>query len=202
MEENNDAVAASKPGGMSGERKIMLGLAAALVVVAVGMYSWKVAAVAAMEDKLAQMEGQQAQVEAQQAEARGQLIKQAKQLDDRRVKEALRLFSIPFAWAIRRELMVANLDQVDQYFGKLVQIRGFKSAILAKPDGKVIVASDRKKLVETFSSLYPEVDLGSTEVTLEDANNGSMRVFIPILGLNRHLGMVALEYQPAASPLQ
>lgn len=191
--ENNSAVA-TKSGGMSRERKIMLGLVVALLIVAIGMYGWKVAAVEAVENKLAQ-------ADAQQAEAHAQLTKQAKQLDDRRAEEALRLFSIPFAWAVRRELMVGNLNQVDQYFGQLVQIRGFKSAVLAKPDGKVIVASDRKKLAETFSSLYPGVDLNSNEIKLEKAGNEIFRAIIPILGLNKHLGMVVLEYvSPAYSP--
>lgn len=178
-----------KPKGMSGERKIMLGLVAALLIVAAYMYGWKVSAVDAVERKLSQ-------VETEQAESRDKLIKEATQLNDRRAEDTLRLFSIPFAWAIRRELMTGNLDRVDQYFGELVQIKGFRSAILARPDGKIIVASDRKKLVETFSSLYPAANLDSTQITLEKGENGKFRAMIPILGLNKHLGMVVLEYVP------
>jgi hypothetical protein len=191
----NNGTAANKSGGMSGERKIMLGLVAALLIVAVGMYGWKVAAVNAVEKRLAQ-------VEAQQAEAHAQIINQAKEVDDVRTEEALRLFSIPFAWVIRRELIADNLNQVDQYFGQVVQIRGFESAVLAKPDGKVTVASDRKKLVETFSSLYPDVDLNSNEIKVEKASNGIFRAIIPILGLNKHLGVVVLEYLRPAHPPQ
>ncbi len=191
----NNAIASGKPRGMSWERKVMLGLVIALVAVAAYMYGWKVAAVDTVEKKLAQ-------AEAQQAEAHAQQIKQIKQLDEARAEEALRLFSIPLAWAIRRELMVGNLNQVDQYFGQLVQIRGFKSAVLARPDGKVIVASDRKKLVETFSGLYPGVNLDSNEIMLERVRNGIFRAIIPIFGLNKHLGMVVVEYLPPASPLQ
>lgn len=191
----NNAIASGKPRGMSWERKVMLGLVIALVAVAAYMYGWKVAAVDTVEKKLAQ-------AEAQQAEAHVQQIKQIKQLDEARAEEALRLFSIPLAWAIRRELMVGNLNQVDQYFGQLVQIRGFKSAVLARPDGKVIVASDRKKLVETFSGLYPGVNLDSNEIMLERVGNGIFRAIIPIFGLNKHLGMVVVEYLPPASPLQ
>lgn len=191
----NNAIASGKPRGMSWERKVMLGLVIALVAVAAYMYGWKVAAVDTVEKKLAQ-------AEAQQAEAHVQQIKQIKQLDEARAEEALRLFSIPLAWAIRRELMVGNLNQVDQYFGQLVQIKGFKSAVLARPDGKVIVASDRKKLVETFSGLYPGVNLDSNEIMLERVGNGIFRAIIPIFGLNKHLGMVVVEYLPPASPLQ
>ena len=105
-EELTEEPAAPKATGMDANRKIMLGLAVALLVVAAGMYGWKVAAVSALESKLAQ-------VETHQAEARAQLLEQARQLDAHRSEEALRRFSVPFAWVIRREVMAANLDQVD-----------------------------------------------------------------------------------------
>jgi len=83
-----------------------------------------------------------------------------------------------------------------------LQIRSFESAVLTNPDGKVIVASDRKKLAETFSSLYPGVDLSTNEIKLEKAGNGTFRAIIPILGLNKHLGVVVLEYRLPAHPPQ
>ena len=49
----------------------------------------------------------------------------------------------------------ANLDQIDQYLTELVQMAGFQSAVLANPEDKVIVASDRKKRAENFSAIYP-----------------------------------------------
>lgn len=191
----NEPAAATQPAAMSTDRKIILGLAAALVVVVIGMYGWKAAAVSAAEDKLVEMG-------VQHAEARSQLIVQAKQLDGRRTEEALHLFSTPFAWAVRRELMVANRDQIDQYFSELVQAKGFESAILAQPDGKVVVASDRKNLAATFSSLYPANYLDAKEIMLQPASNGSLHAIIPILGLNQRLGTVVLEYTAPAYPLQ
>ena len=59
--------------GMDGNRKIMLGLVAALVVVVVGMVFWKTAAVSAVETKMAELQ-------AQQAQAREQLITQLESL--------------------------------------------------------------------------------------------------------------------------
>lgn len=64
------------------------------------------------------------------------------------------------------------------------------------------VASDRKKLVETFSGLYPGANLDSNEIVLERVSNGIFRAFIPILGLNKPLGMVVVEYLSPAYPLQ
>ena len=195
VEEVAEEIATPKTSGMDTNRKIILGLAVALLLVAAAMYGWKVAAVNSVERKLAQ-------VEAQQTQARAELIEQARQVDDRQSEASLRRFSVPLAWVIRRELMASNLDQVDQYFTDLVKLEGFQAALLAGPDGKVLVASDRKKLAENFSSLYPAEYLQADKIMVERAANGSLRAVIPILGLNQHLGTVVLEYAAPAYPLQ
>jgi hypothetical protein len=194
-DQNMEGLARPQATGMDTNRKIMLGLAAALVLVAVAMYGWKFAAVSALEDKLAQ-------AEAQNSQARSQLVEQARQLDARSSEQALSRFSIPFAWAVRREVMAANLDQVDQYFAELVQMKVFKSAVLADPNGKILVASDRKQLAAAFSSLYPAQYLQASAIKVESAGNGALRAIIPIMGLNQHLATVVLEYTPPAYTLQ
>jgi hypothetical protein len=187
--------ASNGTGGMSTNRKIMLALIAALVLVAAGMYAWKAAAVAGVEDKLAQ-------TVAQDAQARTQLIEQARQLEARAAQQALGRFSIPFAWAVRREVMAANLDQVDQYFAELVQMKDFRSAVLADPAGKILVASDRKQLAAKFSDLYPAQYLQVSAVGIEPAGNGALRAVIPIMGLDKRLATVVLDYKPPAFTLQ
>lgn len=177
-----------QPTGMSTDRKIQLGLAAVLVAVAVGMYAWEVSAVGAVEERMNQ--------------ARSELLQQARQLDAQRSQEALGRFSTPLAWAVRREVMAANLDQVDQYVTDLVQLPGFKSAVLAQPDGKIVVASDRSKLAAPFSSLYPEQYLQAAEIRIEPAAGDQLRAVIPIMGLNQRLGTLVLDYAPPAFGLQ
>ena len=184
-----------KASGLDINRKIMLGLAAALVVVAVGMYAWKSSAVSAVEGKMAALQ-------AQQTQARADLVEQARQLDAQHEEASLRRFSAPFAWSIRRELMASNLDQIDQYLTQLVQMEGFQSAVLASPDDKIVVASDRKKLAEAFSSVYPVQYLQAKDIMIERTASGGLRSVIPILGLNQQLGTLVLEYTPRAYPLK
>jgi len=181
--------------GMDSQRKIMLILVGILLFVAAAMYGWRVVAVTSLENKLAAAESKQLQ-------ARDQLIEQARQLDARDSEESLRRFSVPVAWVIRRELMAANLDQVDQYFTDLVQRRGFQAALLANPDGKVLVASDRKNLAEPFANLYSAQYLQAGEIKVERGANGNLLAIIPILGLNQQLGTVVLEYTPPAYTLK
>lgn len=187
--------ALEKASGMDTNKKIMLGLAVALIVVVVGMFIWKSAAVSAVESRLVE-------VQAQQDQARADLIAQARQLDARQDAESLKRFSTPLAWAIRRELMASNLDQVDQYLTQLVQMEGFQAAVLASPDDKILVASDRKKLAESFSGIYSAQYLQAKEVQVEPAANGSLRAIIPIMGLNQQLGTLVVEYASPAYPLQ
>jgi hypothetical protein len=194
-EEYAEEITAPKSKGMDTNRKIMLGLVIALVVVAGIMHGWRVAAVGTLENKLAL-------VESQQAQARDQLIEQARELDARHAEETLRLFSTPFAWAVRREAMASNLDQVDQYFTDLVQLPGFEAAVLAQPDGKIMVASDRKQLAQPFASLYPAEYLAFSDIKILREANGRLRAVIPILGLNQQLGTLVLVYTPPVYSLK
>lgn len=187
--------APARPAGMDRQRKIILALIGALLLVAAAMYGWRAAAVNALESRLAE-------VEAEHAQARGQLVEQARQLDARQSEEALRRFSVPIAWVVRREVMAGNLDQVDQYFTDLVQMQGFQTALLAKPDGKVLVASDRKMLAAAFASLYPAPYLQASEIKTERSANGKLLAVIPIMGLNQQLGTLVLEYAPPAYALK
>lgn len=187
--------ALEKAPGMDTNKKIMLGLAVAMVVVVIGMFIWKSSAVSVVESKLVE-------VQAQEAQARADLIERVRQQNALQEVESLKRFSVPLAWAIRRELMASNLDQIDQYLTELVQMPAFQSAVLASPDDKVIVASDRKKLAEAFSAIYPGEYLQAKEVKVEPAANGGLWAIIPIMGLNQQLGTLVVEFSSPASTLQ
>ena len=184
-----------KTSGMDINRKIMLALVAVLIVVIVAMLVWKAAAVNSVENKLVQ-------VQTERVQDRANLLEQARQLDARYDVESLKRFSTPLAWAIRRELMASNLDQIDQYLTELVQMAGFQSAVLANPEDKVIVASDRKMLAQAFSVVYPGEYLQAKEVRVEPSTNGGLRAIIPIMGLNQQLGTLIVEFTSPAYPLK
>lgn len=186
---------ATEKGTLDMNRKIMIGLVVALVVVALGMYFWKASAVSRVEDQLAV-------VRSDEAQARAALVERARQLDARGDAEALRQFSTPLAWAIRRELMASNLDQVDQYLSELVRMPGFQSAVLADPEDKIIVATDRKHLGQPFSSIYPAQYTQAREVRVESVSGGGLRAVVPILGLSQQLGTLVVEYAAPAYSLK
>lgn len=140
------------------------------------------------------------EAEERAAAQRAELVKQAGTRHAETVKQSLMMFSMPLAWAIRRELMADNLDQVDQYVSDLIKQKGFEKVLVAKADGAIVVASDRKDLGAAFSSVYPARHLNLERISIEETSPGLWQVVIPIMGLNARLGMVAFDYRapPAA----
>jgi hypothetical protein len=115
------------------------------------------------------------------------------------MRQSLTTFAVPLAWAIRRELMAGNLDQVDQYVSELVKQPGFEQVVVAKPDGTVAVASDRRNIGVPFDSLYPVRYLTTDQIDVEEMAPGTWRVFVPVMGLNARLGTVAIDYRAPSS---
>lgn len=114
------------------------------------------------------------------------------------VKRSLGQFGVPLAWAIRREMMAGNLDQVDQYVSDLVKLEGFQGAMVAKADGVIAVASDRRHVGAAFDSVYAPRYLTATEINVEETAPGQWLLVVPVMGLSARLGTVAVEYRAPA----
>lgn len=106
----------------------------------------------------------------------------------------IRLFAVPFAWAVRRELMQENYGQIDEYFSELVRRKQFKVLMLLDPDGTVRVASDRKLQGSSFSGLYPGMDSSSQQIVSYQLAKGSSLFLVPVMGLNARIGTIAFVY--------
>lgn len=147
----------------------------------------------------------QAQEEAKQVQAevtvqRTEWVKRAEARQAEMVKQSLNQFGVPLAWAIRREMMGGNLDQVDQYVSDLVKLEGFEGVTVAQADGVIVVASDRRHLGTAFGSLYAERYLTAEQITAEETAPGQWLLVVPVMGLNARLGTVAIDYQVPQAP--
>jgi|WetSurMetagenome_2_1015567.scaffolds.fasta_scaffold287533_2 hypothetical protein len=110
------------------------------------------------------------------------------------------LFGLPLAWAVRRELMHGNYDQIDEYFSELVRIRGFSLIMLVEPDGLIKIATDRKLQGTPYSVLYPGMDIGVQRPVSYGLRDGSTLFVLPVMGLSDRLGTIAFVY--SFKPLQ
>ena len=135
------------------------------------------------------------QAEAAAASQRAELIKQAEAQFADSVGKSLTQFGVPLGWAIRREMMANNLDQVDQYVTDLLREKGFGQVVVAKTDGSIVVASDRRNIGASFGSLYAERYLNAEQIIADERAPGQWLLVVPVMELNARLGTVAVEYQ-------
>lgn len=162
-----------------------------------------VAAVAAGVIGWLYMARQDALKAAQHAAAaeRAKAVKQAEAQHATTVKRSLNLLGVPLAWAIRREMLAGNLDQVDQYVSELVKLEGVHEVVVANADGVIAVASDRRHAGAAFTGLYPERYLRADEIVVDEVAAGQWLLVAPLMGLSARLGTVVLGYQPPAFAL-
>ncbi len=108
------------------------------------------------------------------------------------------LMGTTLAWSIRGEMIRGNLGQIDEFFADLVRNERVKLVVLADPEGKIILASDRKLQDAVFADHFPPALLAATTVSVHaGAGNAEERfLLMPIQGLNSRLGSALLVYQP------
>ena len=117
-------------------------------------------------------------------------------------RQELKLFALPLAWSVRKELMRFNYDQIDEYFIELFKRKGFGVIMLVDPSGTIKVSTDRKLQGTPFSRSYPGMNLGSSELVFYPVQQGKSMFMVPVMGLNEKIGTIALvcSYQELILP--
>ncbi len=158
-----------------------------LLVAMGGMFLWKTIA----NKKLRQEQTAQQQ---QWAEVTRQTITE-------NARQFLRLAAIPLVWAIRSEMLKENYEQINEFLIEFVKEAHIQQILVAKTDGKVVVATDKKKEGAPFASLFPGAFLEKNQTTVADDANGNIIVVSPIMAFNRKLGIFLMVYEPEKTAL-
>jgi len=145
------------------------------------MYLWKGIAV----------KNVQRQMEAKQVET----IEKAQQIVTEKTRYLLRLTTTTFVWAIRKEMLRENYEQINEYLNQLVKEPRIKQILVVKSDGVVAVSTDKKLEGVAFSSLYPSELMQKDEIEFVDDQNGNILILSPIMGLNKKLGTLLMVYE-------
>jgi len=145
-------------------------------------YLWKIVAV----------KNVQKQMEAQQI----QLIEKSQQVITEKTRYFLRLTTTTFVWAIRKEMLRENYEQINEYLNQLVKEPHIKQILVVKSDGTVAVSTNKKLEGVAFSSLYPMELMEKNEIVITYDQNGNILVLSPIMGLTNKLGMLFMVYEP------
>ncbi len=159
------------------------GVITLLILLAAGVWVWKALAVRSLEARL--------------ASARNESSSARRQALTMQARDLLRLTARPLAWAIRAELLRSNLGQVDDYFREFVRERGVSSLMLVGPDGRIVLATDRKRETQPADGLVSKALLEATDVAVEEAGT-TLRLGVPVMGFDKRLGLLVVDYDSQA----
>ena len=165
-------------------RKTIIIVVAVLVVLLLGVYLWKDLAVRSVEKKM----------EVQRLE----LAEQAQKMIQGKTRYFLRLATVPLVWTIRQEMLRENTGQINDYLIQYVREPGIKQILIAKPDGTITAATNKKHEGLSFSSLYLVAFLEKTEIFFSDGPEGQLIIVAPLMGYNEKLGILLMVYEQEA----
>ena len=152
-----------------------------LVIAVAGMYVWKNVAV---------------------NRATVQLTEKAGRIITDQNKMFLRLAVVPLVWAVRSEMIRENYDQINQYLNQFVKEQNMKEIVVAKPDGAIVVATNKKFEGKPVTDIFPASVLQEDKLTVSSLENGDIMVASPVMGLSTKVGVLILLYTPASYNLQ
>jgi uncharacterized membrane protein affecting hemolysin expression len=152
-----------------------------LVLAVAGMYVWKNVAVNS---------------------AKAQVSESANRIITEQNKSYLRLVAVPLTWAVRSEMIRDNYDQINQYLNQLVKEKNMKEIVVAKPDGTIVVATNKKREGASVTSVFPPSVLQEDKTMVTTLENGDIMVVSPVMGLSSKQGVLILLYTPPNYTMQ
>lgn len=75
---------------------------------------------------------------------RARLVQRSQQVVTSKTVDLLRLATIPLVWAVRKEMLRDNYDQINDYLTRFIKEPHIKQILVVKSDGSVAVATDKK----------------------------------------------------------
>lgn len=109
----------------------------------------------------------------------------------------LRLVGIPLVWAVRSEMLRDNYEQVNQYLALYVKEKSINALVVARQDGIIVAATDKKLQDSKISEFFPSNVTDVETITISIKDTGEYQVVSPIMGLNEKIGVLILVCAPA-----
>lgn len=111
-------------------------------------------------------------------------------------RDMLMLLSRPMVWSIRAEMLRGNNEQIDLFISDMVRERNFRNILITNNSGEIILSTNKMQEGQQADQ-YVNVELLSAENSLVEADeHGNLILAAPILGFDKRLGTLIIEYQP------
>lgn len=157
-------------------------LAGALALLLVGAVIWKYSAVRHVEERA--------------AAEKTQIVERTRKVIEDQTGYFLRLTMKPFVWAIRKEMLRENYEQVNEYLVQFVKEPRVRLVLVIDAGGKVVAATDKKLEGLPIAETRPGILLDGEDTTITKEPGGDLLVLTPVMGLSSRLGSLLLIYAP------
>lgn len=197
MEVYKDTSAAAAPRSHHDGARLPLRATLTAVGVLIAALAWAYFSVVAAEkhfesEKQTLSERLDGEKTARLARARQALVQQT--------DEAYRLFGTALGWTVSSAMMRGNRDEIEQYFAEVVKHERVRLVLLADPNDKVVVSSDRNFEDFAFSRYFPAALLQEPAVAISPGEGSLRRLVVPVRGLTGRVGTVLLVYEGPSLP--
>lgn len=106
--------------------------------------------------------------------------------------EALKLFSKPYVWAVRKEMLTKNYQQINLYASDMIHEKGFQSIMVSDAEGIVISSTEKKSEGQQLNTIVKPEYLSADSATINNINDSIMILNAPIMGFNSRLGVLTI----------
>ncbi len=154
----------------------------ALAILLIGVIAWKYSSVRRVEEKAA--------IE------KTELVDRTRKALSDQTGYFLKLISKPFVWAIRKEMLRENYEQVNEYIVQFVKEPRVRQVLVTDAAGTVVAATDKKFEGRPIAELRPGIAMDNEDTMVTADPAGDLLVLTPVMGLNSRLGSLLLVYTP------
>lgn len=151
-----------------------------LIIVSAGMYLWGYVKVKQMEKTVKEKEIV--------------MVERAQLMVNENAQNLLKATALPLVWAVRKEMIRGNFEQINEYMERLVHEKGFKTILLVDASLKILLSTDKRMQGQRFADYYPVEILQVNDISIS-TDSLNIRVIAPVMGLNSRLGTLVIEYQ-------
>lgn len=110
--------------------------------------------------------------------------------------EMLRLISRPMVWSIRAELLRGNREQIDLLISDMVREQNFENIFVTDNAGEIIISTTKRQEGQNAASFIEPEMVAPENTTLFPGDNNTIVLSAPILGFDRRLGTLVIQYAP------
>ncbi|MEO5889638.1 MAG: hypothetical protein ABIQ31_05260 [Ferruginibacter sp.] len=108
----------------------------------------------------------------------------------------LKLVAKPYVWAIRTEMMKANIEAVNLYANDMVKEKNFQTITVVDEKGTVISSTNKKQEGKPYAAVGNAAYLNNDSTIVTKIDENTLEISSPVMGFNKRIGTLIFNYTP------